>query len=95
MTPKLIPGKKNGTFGAVEVILLDKTDRKGLPNGDTQAVYVKLPTIFSRKMILMYLDCWTALIRLIHFFCFFSDNFQDLVMASYTKPKISISWVGE
>ena len=61
---------------AVEVILLDKTDRKGRPNGDTQAVYVKLPTIFSRKMILMYLDCWTALIRWIHFFLFLLRQFS-------------------
>ena len=52
----------------VEVILLDKTDRKDRPNGDTQAVNVKLPSIFSRRMILMYLECWSALIPLIHFF---------------------------
>ena len=35
------------------VILLDKTDKKGRPNGATHAAYVKFPTIFSRFFLFM------------------------------------------
>ena len=64
-------------------ILVDKTDKKGLPNGDTHAAYVKLPTSFSRFLTFIYVDSRALSTRLMYFFCFSTDNLQDLAMASY------------
>ena len=76
------------------VILLDSTDKKGRPNGDTYAAYVKLPTSFSRVFCVTYADSNTLSIRFIYFVRFLSDKRHDRVMASYINPRISIFLAG-
>ena len=65
------------------VILLDKTDKNGLPNGDTHAANVKFPTNFSRFFPLTCFSFNTASIREIYFVTFFGDNLQDDFFESY------------
>ena len=77
------------------LILLDKTDRKGLPNGATYAAYVKFPTNLSRFLILIDGELRASLIRAIYFFCFFSESLHDFRTESYKKPTISIFRAGE
>ena len=72
----------------------ERTDKKGLPNGDTYAAYVKLPTSFSSFLNSIYVDWRTATTRLIYLCCFSFDKRQDLAMASYINPRISMTLAG-
>ena len=74
--------------------MLDNTDKNGRPNGATHAAYVKLPTNFSRFLPRTCVNCKTSLIRFRYFLCFFTESLQDLAIASYKKPRISIIWAG-
>ena len=66
-----------------EVILLDKTDKKGLRNGDTHAAKVRFPTSFSKFFPFTYSSLNTVSIREIYFVIFFWDNLQDAFFESY------------
>ena len=65
------------------VILLDKTEKKGLPIGDTHAAKVRFPTSFSKFFPFTYSSLNTVSIREIYFVIFFWDNLQDAFFESY------------
>ena len=58
------------------LILFDKTERNGLPNGAIYAAYVKFPTNFSKTLNRTFEDFKTESIRDKYFNRFFSDNLQ-------------------
>ena len=63
-------------------IFVDKTDRKGLPNGAIYAAYVKFPTSFSKNLNLTLEELKADSIRERYFDCFFPDNLQVFKMLS-------------
>ena len=71
-----------GSVFSEGLILFDKTERNGMPNGATYAEYVKFPTSFSNALKRTFDEFKMDSIRDKYFNRFFSDNLQVFKIVS-------------